>query len=152
MAESPGGRKNLRVFNLAGSYRYQSRGYYVSLLAEARGHKVIPGVKTIRAISMFGFSTAYVIFDEDVDFYWSRTRVLEKLSSLAPGTLPDGVRPTLGPDATPLGQVFWYTLEGRDADTGEPVGGCEPPPAGMDSRSVEQIVQDVIRGLRAGRR
>ncbi|MGD8964968.1 MAG: RimK-like ATPgrasp N-terminal domain-containing protein, partial [Gammaproteobacteria bacterium] len=51
LAESPGGRKNLRVFNLAGSYRYQSRGYYVSLLAEARGHKVIPGVKTIQELN-----------------------------------------------------------------------------------------------------
>ena len=82
----------------------------------------IPGVKTIRSYSMFGFSTVYVIFDEDVEFYWSRTRLLEKLNSLPPGALPAGVRPTLGPDATALGQVYWYTLEGRDPD-GEPVGG-----------------------------
>ena len=82
----------------------------------------IPGVKTIRSYSMFGFSTVYVIFDEDVEFYWSRTRLLEKLNSLPPGTLPPGVRPTLGPDATALGQVYWYTLEGRDPD-GKPVGG-----------------------------
>ena len=82
------------------------------------------GVKTVRATSMFGFSSIYVIFDEDVDFYWSRTRLLERLNSLPPGTLPEGVKPTLGPDATPLGQVFWYTLEGRGPE-GEPVGGWD---------------------------
>jgi copper/silver efflux system protein len=84
----------------------------------------VPGVKTIRSYSFFGFSTIYVIFTEDVEFYWSRTRVLEKLNSLPAGTLPEGVTPTLGPDATPLGQVFWYTLEGRDPD-GLPVGGWD---------------------------
>lgn len=84
----------------------------------------IPGVKTIRSYSYFGFSTVYVIFEEDVEFYWSRSRVLEKLASLAPGTLPPGVSPALGPDATALGQVFWYTLEGRSPD-GEPTGGWD---------------------------
>jgi multidrug efflux pump subunit AcrB len=84
----------------------------------------VPGVKTIRSYSMFGFSTIYVIFDEGVEFYWSRTRVLEKLNSLPAGTVPEGVTPTLGPDATPLGQVFWYTLEGRDPD-GQPAGGWD---------------------------
>ena len=84
----------------------------------------IPGVKTIRSYSMFGFSTIYIIFKEDVEFYWSRSRVLEKLNSLPPGTLPPGVRPSLGPDATALGQVFWYTLEGRDQD-GKPTGGWD---------------------------
>ncbi len=84
----------------------------------------VPGVKTIRSYSFFGFSSIYVIFDEDVEFYWSRTRVLEKLNSLPSGTLPEGVQPALGPDATPLGQVFWYTLEGRDPD-GKPVGGWD---------------------------
>lgn len=84
----------------------------------------VPGVKTIRSYSFFGYSSIYVIFDEDVEFYWSRTRVLEKLSSLPSGTLPDGVQPTLGPDATPLGQIYWYTLEGRDPD-GKPVGGWD---------------------------
>src|SRR5690606_24050882 len=82
----------------------------------------VPSVKTVRSYSFFGFSTIYVIFDEDVEFYWSRTRVLEKLNSLPAGTLPEGVTPTLGPDATPLGQIFWYTLEGYDPD-GKPVGG-----------------------------
>lgn len=82
----------------------------------------IPGVKSIRSYSMFGFSTIYIIFKEDVEFYWSRTRVLEKLNSLPAGTLPEGVMPALGPDATALGQIFWYTLEGRD-DAGNPTGG-----------------------------
>jgi Cu(I)/Ag(I) efflux system membrane protein CusA/SilA len=70
----------------------------------------IPGVKNIRATSAFGFSIIYVIFKDDVDFYWSRSRVLEKLST-ATSELPPGVNPKMGPDATGLGQVFWYTLE-----------------------------------------
>ncbi|WP_426431413.1 efflux RND transporter permease subunit [Winogradskyella sp. HB-48] len=74
----------------------------------------IPGVKTIRSSSMFGFSSIYIIFEEDIEFYWSRSRILEKLNSLPSGLLPDGVNPALGPDATGLGQIFWYTLEGRD--------------------------------------
>ncbi|MFT5050933.1 MAG: Cu(I)/Ag(I) efflux system membrane protein CusA/SilA [Chlamydiales bacterium] len=82
----------------------------------------LPGVKTVRSSSAFGFSTIYIIFKEKVEFYWSRSRVLEKLSSLPSGTLPEGVQPTLGPDATPLGQIFWYTLEGRD-EQGNPSGG-----------------------------
>ena len=85
----------------------------------------IPGVKTIRSYSMFGFSSIYIIFKEDVEFYWSRTRVLEKLNSLPAGTLPDGVQPTLGSDATALGQIYWYTLEGLDPD-GNPTGGWDP--------------------------
>jgi len=85
----------------------------------------IPGVKTVRSYSMFGFSTIYIIFKEDVEFYWSRTRVLEKLNSLPAGTLPDGVQPALGPDSTALGQIYWYTLEGLDPD-GQPTGGWSP--------------------------
>lgn len=84
----------------------------------------IPGVKTIRSSSIFGFSSIYIIFDEDIEFYWSRSRILEKLSSLPSELLPDGVQPTLGPDATALGQVYWYTLEGRDKD-GNPTGGWD---------------------------
>lgn len=84
----------------------------------------IPGVKTIRSSSMFGFSSIYIIFEENVEFYWSRSRILEKLNSLPAGLLPDGVSPTLGPDATGLGQVFWYTLEGRDKD-GNVTGGWD---------------------------
>ena len=86
----------------------------------------IPGVKTIRSNSIFGLSSIYIIFDENVEFYWSRTRILEKLNSLPSGTLPDGVTPSLGPDATALGQVYWYTLEGRDPKTGKPNGGWDP--------------------------
>lgn len=85
----------------------------------------VPGVKSIRSFSYFGFSSIYVIFEEDIDFYWSRSRLLEKLASLPAGTLPADVKPTLGPDATGLGQVFWYTLEGRDPD-GTPAGGWDP--------------------------
>ena len=84
----------------------------------------IPGVKSIRSSSIFGFSSIFVIFDDDVEFYWSRSRILEKLSSLPAGLLPDGVKPSLGPDATALGQVYWYTLEGRDKD-GNPTGGWD---------------------------
>ncbi|MBZ9730737.1 efflux RND transporter permease subunit [Salegentibacter sp. JZCK2] len=84
----------------------------------------IPGVKSIRSSSMFGFSSIYIIFEEDVEFYWSRSRVLEKLNSLPAGLLPNDAQPTLGPDATGLGQVFWYTLEGRDKD-GNVTGGWD---------------------------
>ncbi|MEW5925564.1 MAG: efflux RND transporter permease subunit, partial [Candidatus Zixiibacteriota bacterium] len=84
----------------------------------------ITGVKTIRSYSYFGFSTIYVIFDEKVEFYWSRSRLLEKLNSLPPGLLPNGVSPVLGPDATALGQIFWYTLEGRD-EKGRVTGGWD---------------------------
>lgn len=86
----------------------------------------IPGVKTIRSTSMFGMSFIYIIFNDDVEFYWSRSRILEKLNSLPADLLPDGVQPTLGPDATALGQIFWYTLEGRDPKTGKPTGGWDP--------------------------
>ena len=84
----------------------------------------IPGVKTIRSTSMFGFSSIYIIFDEGVEFYWSRSRILEKLNSLPSGLLPADAKPMLGPDATGLGQVFWYTLEGRDSN-GNVTGGWD---------------------------
>ncbi|MGY3793915.1 efflux RND transporter permease subunit [Aquimarina sp. 433] len=84
----------------------------------------VPGVKTIRSSSMFGVSYVYIIFEEDVEFYWSRSRILEKLNSLPNGLLPFGVQPSLGPDATGLGQIFWYTLEGRDVD-GNVTGGWD---------------------------
>jgi Cu(I)/Ag(I) efflux system membrane protein CusA/SilA len=85
----------------------------------------IPGVKTIRSNSIFGLSSIYLIFEDDVEFYWSRTRVLEKLNSLPSNLLPSDVSPALGPDATALGQVYWYTLEGRDKE-GNPAGGWDP--------------------------
>jgi len=94
----------------------------------------IPGVKTIRSNSIFGVSSIYIIFEEDVEFYWSRTRILEKLNSLPLGTLPDEVTPSLGPDATALGQIFWYTLEGRDPD-GNPAGGWDP----QELRSIQDF-------------
>jgi len=94
----------------------------------------IAGVKTIRSNSIFGFSSIYLIFDEDIEFYWSRSRILEKLNSLPSGTLPEGVQPALGPDATALGQVFWYTLEGRDQN-GHPAGGWDP----QELRSIQDF-------------
>ena len=84
----------------------------------------IPGVKTIRSSSMFGFSSIYIIFEEGIEFYWSRSRILEKLNSLPNGLLPEDVNPALGPDATGLGQIFWYTLEGRD-ENGNVTGGWD---------------------------
>jgi Cu(I)/Ag(I) efflux system membrane protein CusA/SilA len=84
----------------------------------------IAGVKTIRSSSMFGFSSIYIIFEEDIEFYWSRSRILEKLNSLPANLLPEGVNPSLGPDATGLGQIYWYTLEGRD-EKGNVTGGWD---------------------------
>ena len=85
----------------------------------------IPEVKTIRSYSYFGFSSVYIIFKESAEWDWSRAKILEKLNSLPAGTLPENVSPALGPDATALGQVFWYTLEGRDKE-GNPAGGWDP--------------------------
>ncbi|MEX0653646.1 MAG: efflux RND transporter permease subunit [Phycisphaeraceae bacterium] len=84
----------------------------------------MPGVKEVRSSSAFGFSMVFIIFEDGIEWDWSRAKIIEKLSSLPAGTLPDGVAPTLGPDATALGQVFWYTLEGRGPD-GKPVGGWD---------------------------
>jgi copper/silver efflux system protein len=84
----------------------------------------VPGVKEVRSSSAFGFSMIFLIFDDDTEFYWSRARIIEKLNSLPAGLLPDDVMPALGPDATALGQIYWYTLEGRDPD-GNPVGGWD---------------------------
>jgi len=70
----------------------------------------VPGIKVIRSYSGFGFSVIYVIFRDKIDFYWARSRVLERLN-VAQRWLPDGVVPVLGPDATALGQIFWYTIE-----------------------------------------
>jgi Cu(I)/Ag(I) efflux system membrane protein CusA/SilA len=77
-----------------------------------------PGVKSIRSMSGFGFSMVFVIFKDEADYYWARSRVLERMS-VATGRLPQGVVPTLGPDATALGQVFWYTLQAEGADLGQ---------------------------------
>ncbi len=84
----------------------------------------IPGVKTVRSYSMFGFSMIYIIFEEDVDFEKSQNRIIARINGLPSGILPDGVKPALGPYATALGQIFWYTLEGRDLN-GNPAGGFD---------------------------
>jgi len=80
--------------------------YPLSALLQA-----VPGARSVRGRSMFGFSFVQVTFDDAVDFYWARSRVAERLTT-AGGLLPDGVRPTLAPDATALGQIFHYVLEG----------------------------------------
>ena len=72
----------------------------------------LPGVRVVRASSAFSFSMINVIFEDNVDLYWARTRVLERLN-LVTKQLPEGVIPTLGPDATGVGQIFWYTIEGE---------------------------------------
>jgi copper/silver efflux system protein len=77
-----------------------------------------PGVKTIRSMSGFGFTMVFVIFKDDVDYYWARSRVLERIN-VAQQRLPVGVTPVLGPDATALGQVYWYTVEGEGFDLAE---------------------------------
>ncbi|HRH98653.1 MAG TPA: efflux RND transporter permease subunit, partial [Prosthecobacter sp.] len=77
-----------------------------------------PGVKTIRSMSGFGFSMVFVIFKDDVDYYWARSRVLERMN-VAQQRMPKEVVPVLGPDATALGQVFWYTVEGEGFDLAE---------------------------------
>ncbi len=78
----------------------------------------VPKVKNIRGASMFGMSFVYVIFEDNVDIYWARTRVLERLN-YAQRLLPQGVTPTLGPDGTGVGHIFWYTLEAKQMDLGE---------------------------------
>ena len=78
----------------------------------------IPKVKNIRGTSMFGMSFVYVIFEDDVDVYWARTRVLERLN-YAQRLLPNGITPAIGPDGTGVGHVFWYTLDTKNLDLGE---------------------------------
>ncbi|MDV3547171.1 metal transporter [Elizabethkingia anophelis] len=78
----------------------------------------IPKIKNIRAVSMFGMSFVYVIFDDNVDIYWARTRVLERLN-YAQRLLPQGITPALGPDGTGVGHVFWYHLDAPKMDLGE---------------------------------
>jgi len=78
----------------------------------------IPKIKNIRGSSMFGMSFVYVIFEDNVDIYWARTRVLERLN-YAQRLLPQGVTPTLGPDGTGVGHIFWYHLDAPKMDLGE---------------------------------
>jgi copper/silver efflux system protein len=77
-----------------------------------------PGVKAIRSMSGFGFAMVFVIFKDDVDYYWARSRVIERMN-VAQQRLPRGVVPVIGPDATALGQVYWYTVEGEGFDLAE---------------------------------
>ena len=70
----------------------------------------LAGVRVVRASSAFSFSMINIIFEDNIELYWARTRVLERLN-LVTKQLPEGVVPTLGPDATGVGQIFWYTIE-----------------------------------------
>lgn len=85
------------------------------LVANLQG---IPSIKNIRATSMFGMSFIFVIFQDEVDLYWARARVLERLN-YAQRLLPPGITPSLGPDGTGIGHVFWYTLEAPGYSLGE---------------------------------
>lgn len=85
----------------------------------------VPGVETVRSTSMLGSASLYVIFDEDIEYYWSRTRLMEALQGVGTESLPPGAEARLGPDATALGQVYWYTLEVRDSE-GNPASGWDP--------------------------
>lgn len=85
------------------------------LVANLQG---IPKLKNIRGASMFGMSFVYLVFEEKVDIYWARTRVSERLN-FAQKLLPEGLSPTLGPDGTGVGHIFWYTLEAKGFDLGE---------------------------------
>lgn len=78
----------------------------------------IPNIKNVRGTSMFGMSFVYVIFEDNVDVYWARTRVMERLN-YAQRLLPQGVTPSLGPDGTGVGHIFWYHLEAPGMDLGE---------------------------------
>lgn len=78
----------------------------------------IPEIKAVRAASMFGMSFIFLVFEDDAEIYWARTRVLERLN-YAQKFMPQGVTPTLGPDGTGVGHVFWYTLQGEGYDAGE---------------------------------
>lgn len=78
----------------------------------------IPKVRNIRGSSMFGMSFVYVIFEDNVDIYWARTRVLERLN-FAQRLLPQNVTPTLGPDGTGVGHIYWYQLDAPKMDLGE---------------------------------
>jgi len=78
----------------------------------------MPKVKAVRSQSMFGMSFIYVIFEDNTDIYWARSRVLEKLSQVQ-GTLPEGVKPVIGPDGTGVGHIFWYHLKSDKYDLGE---------------------------------
>ena len=95
----------------------------VSLLA-------VPGAESVRGKSMFGYSFVQVTFKDEIDFYWARSRVSEQLGSAA-SQLPDGVVPELGPDATGLGQIYYYTLQ--------------PPKDGMSLAELRSMQDFVVK-------
>ncbi|MDQ6480574.1 efflux RND transporter permease subunit [Dyadobacter sp. LHD-138] len=78
----------------------------------------LPQIKYVRGSSMFGMSFIYIIFNDEVDVYWARERVLERLSTVS-RSLPTGVSPQLGPDGTGVGHILWYTLDAPEMDLGE---------------------------------
>ena len=108
----------------------------------------LPKVKDVRGYSFFGLSFVYVIFEDGTDLYWARTRVLEKLNEVQ-GTVPPGVTPTLGPDATGLGWVYLYTLEaGHYCPDHEEVKSEHPGTCPLDGKAL--VAADVDLGqLRA---
>ena len=81
------------------------------------GLQGLPDVKAVRATSMFGMSFVFVIFEDNVDTYFARTRVLERMNTIQ-AQLPSGVVPSFGPDGTGVGHVYWYTVEGKGYDLG----------------------------------
>lgn len=99
----------------------------------------IPGVKTVRGVSAFGFSSISIIFEDSVDYYWSRSRVLEKLS-VSQSEIPPDVQPKMGPDATGLGQIYWYTLENKAE--------AESPLSLAELRSLQDFyVKQLLQGV-----
>ena len=97
----------------------------------------LAGVKAVRASSAFGFSMVNVIFEDGTDLYFGRQRILERMN-LIQGLMPKGVTPVLGPDASAVGQVFWYTLEGEGARSRRAAGAAglvRPLPAQRGARS-----------------
>ena len=114
----------------------------------------LPGVRVVRASSAFSFSMVNVIFEDDVELYWARTRILERLNLVA-AQLPEGVTPTLGPDATGVGQVFWYTLESDRPQPARPAlfaGLVRPLPAQLGAGRGRGGVGRRLRAAVSGRR
>ncbi len=112
--------------------------------------QAVPGAESVRGKSMFGFSFVQVTFADDVDFYWARSRVSEQLTTVS-NILPDSVTPTLGPDATGLGQIYYYVLENIYGGLAD--GEAEGSPGGPAQRlkvireSAAEVVPAVITAV-----
>lgn len=115
----------------------------------------IPDVKYVRSTSMFSFGYINIIFKDEVDFYWARTRVLERINT-AIKDMPDGVVPALGPDGTGIGQIFWYTVENgyycpdhpaeRYAEPGKcPTDGKKLVPSNLDLHELRSLQDWTVR-------